>query len=234
MDTNAASAERAAHARPNQQGRSWTQWSERYAELTKNWEAETARLEKEIKLADNPRHQVPYSLCEVSKAYSAIAKIPSGVDKSVYPTGFFIAEDGFLLTTSSIYPTADRSTTLRSAGAAPFPIPFVEPDNEFETMDPMVFMPFGDDIAYPSPVVVRDHIGALADPYSELASLELAQPNSLDYAKDILFTGGPVLSLRPHHFVGVVSSIEHDSVVRFCPVTRCSSVWKEIKVTMDK
>ncbi|EGZ13445.1 hypothetical protein PHYSODRAFT_335222 [Phytophthora sojae] len=237
MEEDTTPAERAAR-------RSSRQRAEYYAELSASLEAENARLEEEIRIEDEslkrlrrpPRPQVPF-----------------------YQTSFFIAEDGFLLTTSSIYPTADRNTCkatrfdgiglhcehvqdFETCGTslslliaeAPFPIPFLEPDKEFEAMDPMVFMPYCvGNIFFPTPLVVRGHVGALADPNSELASLELAQPNSLDYAKDILFTGGPVLSLRPHHFVGVVSSIEHDSVVRFCPVPRCSSLWKEIKV-MDK
>ncbi|KAJ8517904.1 hypothetical protein ON010_g18264 [Phytophthora cinnamomi] len=85
-------------------------------------------------------------------------------------------------------------------------------------------MPYGvENILYPSPVVVCGHTGASKGPSSAFSSQELAQPNNLYYADDdTMFTGALTLSQRPHHFVGVTSEIELDSVIRFCPVTPSS------------
>ncbi|KAG3114870.1 hypothetical protein PI125_g6054 [Phytophthora idaei] len=48
------------------------------------------------------------------------------------------------------------------------------------------------------------------------------------------FTGTPILSMRPGHFVGAVSKVEQDGAIRFCPVTQKSPVWKQIEAAMDQ
>ncbi|KAJ8577965.1 hypothetical protein ON010_g1241 [Phytophthora cinnamomi] len=206
------------------------------------------------------RAPVNEHLRKVSEAFYAIVKISCG-DESGYHTGFCISEDGFLLTINDSCPSFHGGNTpqvtffdgtcvdcthvqnIQCCGVSlsilkgDFPVPFLKPDDLFITNESVALVPFGvDDIGFPRPVITSGRVRTPLDTNDKLARLELDK-NPTDVKAGEMKTkmsGGPVLSMRPGYFTGVITSAEQNQAVRFCPVTLTSSVWLAIQRVMKQ
>ncbi|EGZ19641.1 hypothetical protein PHYSODRAFT_298099 [Phytophthora sojae] len=209
------------------------------------------------------RTPVDEHLRHVSEAFYSIVKVAHG-GEGCYNTGFCISEDGFLLTMNDSCRSFQGENTdhrhsevtffdgtrldcthvqiFQCSGVSlsllkgDFPVPPLRPDDLFITNESMALAPFGvDDIGFPTPAITVGRVRTPLDTKEKFARLELGTPSDTKAGElETRMTGGPVLSMRPGYFAGVITSMEQSEAVRFCPVTLTSLVWLAIQRAMKQ